>query len=556
LVFEMESELDWYEEFVYPASSVSMEANDLKMNESHNELIGSQLTDNFSSNYPKKKDFAKNYKLNKYDFVLPGMGETPTYCNRAKVAGLSTDQTARILNVIHCGTMSCPHCWGLWQAQEVFKASVLEEAYSRSRNQRPCNFTISYRPTTTITLAEIRKNRTKLTNYVKKQGIVAGVTLPHYHRIAPDVKPVLKNVTKTLSSKSHWWYLRDSYNQGHISEINKILGANYITINDFLELAIHYHGHGFPGDILLTGDKNKGILLKKMKLYTGTNGKDVYEFETINNIIDNHFYEISHTSQLDINKQLQKDRNGKYKRHYLTTFSTFGSLHNAKPEDFLPSEQVLEIRQQALAYMNTKRKRKLVLNGDTVAWDVPESSSDVIVEDFRLFLPMSRFRVTSVESSTHVTAFIDSARLQKPENADYIKYTIDTYNALLDAPGIPSKYKHLWAYGFSKAELPDFITNDDSDFHKYKSINPVAYDLIVSVFKDGLRSPPSTFETIYRKRVTFVKFTDIKVDWASVSLSVSSGSSLFPGLDDIDIDSLCSKLKERVKKPDLMEGWL
>lgn len=404
-------------------------------------------------------DFATEITLNRYDFVLPRLGDRPVYCQRRYVHGLASDGSGEKVIYTSCDTMACPSCGQLWMLQRVFETAVHVEAYSRYCGSRPAHGQGSVNYNRSFTLDDLRKIRRNVNNRLKKQGVTAGVNMFHPYRILPDVKTALRSILRSSDSSGFWKFLRDDHNEGNIDKINEFLGTDFTSFYDCVVLAPHQHFMCFPGNQLFTGDKN--LLLKKEHFMDGDN--EIWVLRDAESVVRYLSYLISHVGQLEQGKET-----------YLRPISPFGEMHKLSAEKLVSDEVLLEIKTEILEILNRGRNKPLVLDGDTVSYSIPKEKEE------KTFYPMSDFRLTSLEAHENTRAFVSGVRSVCPGNADYIEYLIDQYNALADSSEVPQKFKRLFCDPFD--ELPDFV------------LSMASYSPVRVMFEKGLRAPPDSFK--------------------------------------------------------------
>jgi hypothetical protein len=415
--------------------------------------------DDFEGSPDVEIDFAKDIHLNKFDFIWHGMGERPTYCQQPFIQGLASDGSGARVIYTSCDTMGCPSCSKLWALEQVFKAAVHIEAYARFSGSRPCWFTASIGDNRDITLEGIRKFSRNTNIRLKKQGIEAGLKVLHAHRILDEVKAALRVLTKSSDSAGFYKYLRDDHKEGNLDKINEFLGTDFITVHDCLKLAIHSHGIGFPGNIKITGTKD--LIIKKHHLEV--DNRDIWTLGNAEAVVKNLMYLISHCGQLE-----------RGKGSHMKPVSPFGEMYKKSVEKLVSPGVLEQIRIEILEILNQGRNKKLVLNDGSLCWGVPEDKEE------KTYLPMSDFRLTSLESHENIRAFVSGVRDTNFKNAVYIDYLIDTYNVLCDSSEVPQKFKRLFVEPFK--ELPDFVKVMAS------------YSPIRAIFERGLKAPPDTFK--------------------------------------------------------------
>lgn len=404
-------------------------------------------------------DFSKDITLNKYDFMIYGKGERPVYCQRPYVQGLAADGSGAKVIYTSCDTMGCPSCGKLWALQQVFKAAVHIEAYSSYSGLRPSVGEASIRDDRDYTLDDLRKFRRNANNRLKKQGVTAGMNMIHPFRIKSKVKTTLREILKTDDSVHFWKFIRDDHNEGNIDKINDVLWTDYTDFYGPVKLSPHLHYICFPGTQKFTGDKD--LVIKKNYFREGD--KKIWTLRTSTDVVKLLSYLISHTGQL---------AHGKGTR--FKPISPFGEMFKMSPEKLVPPVVLHEIRLEILAIMNQGRERSLVLDGDTISYGIPEQKEDVP------FVPMSDFRLVSLEANENARAFEETVSGLHPENLSYVRYLIALYNYVCECSDVPQKFKRLFLEPFE--ELPCFIL-------PLNSKHPVRI-----MFESGLMSPPESFK--------------------------------------------------------------
>lgn len=449
------------------------------------------LSDPLGGITSSSNDFAKKITLNRYDFVLPRKGERPVYCQRPYVPGLASDGSGAKVIYTTCGLMSCPSCGQLWALQRVFETAVHIEAYAKYCGSRPAHGQGSVNYGRSFTLDDIRKIGRKINDRVKKQGVTAGIKLFHPYRILPDVKTALRSIISSSDSSGFWKFLRDDHNIGNIDKINDVLGTDFSSIYDCVSLAPHFHFLCFPGNQKFTGDKD--LVLKKEHFNDGN--EDIWVLRDAESVVSYLSYLISHVGQLAPDKGT-----------FLRPISPFGELHKLSAEKLVSPDVLAEIRLDVLSVMNQGRDKPLVLDGDTVSYDVPKEKEE------KTFIPLSDFRLTSLEAHANTRAFVAGVRRICPENANYIEYLIDLYNSICESPDIPQKFKRLFCNPFD--ELPDFV------------LSMASYDPVRIMFEKGLSAPPDTFKLfVYGFDDSCLEMTSYLGDFKNREIPICSGIS-------------------------------
>lgn len=419
------------------------------------------LSDEYSNkpDTPIVFDFEKDITLNVFDFIVRGKGEKPVYCQRPYVQGLAVDGSGAKVIYTTCGTMGCPSCSQLWVFEEIFKTAVHVEAFARYSGSRPARGSGSVSYDRTFTVDQIRKIGRSINNKLKKQGVTAGVKMFHPFRIKDDVKKALRSILSSDDSSGFWKFLRDDHNLGNIDKLNGVLGTDFIDLYNCVVLAPHYHFICFPGNQMFTG--NKELVLKKEYLSDGDNKN--WTLDSSEAVVRYLTYLISHCGQLN------------HKETYLRPISPFGEMHKLSAEKLVSPEVLNEIRLDVLSVMNQGREKLLVLDGDSISFAVPEEKVE------KTFIPMSDFRLTSLEAHANASAFVSGVRIgDYSENAAYIDYLIDQYNVICESSEVPQKFKRLFCSPF--VELPDFV------------LSMASYSPIRAMFEKGLCAPPDTFK--------------------------------------------------------------
>ncbi|HEX3017962.1 MAG TPA: hypothetical protein VHP31_08935 [Caproicibacter sp.] len=404
-------------------------------------------------------DFAKDITLNKYDFMIYGKGERPVYCQRPHVQGLAADGSGAKVIYTTCDTMGCPSCGKLWALQKVFKSAVHVEAYAIYSGSRPSVGEASVRDDRAYTFDNIRKIRRNGNNRLKKHGVTAGLSLFHPFRIKAEVKPALRSILNTEASSGFWKFIRDDHNEGNLDRINDILGTDCTDWYQLTKFSPHFHYMCFPGTQKFTGDKD--LFIKKNCFDDGE--KKHWTLEIPTDTVRYLAYLMSHVGQL---------AQGKGTR--FKPVSPFGEMFKMSPEKLVPSAVLHELRLEILAIMNQGREKPLVLDGDTISYGIPEQKEEVE------YIPMSDFRLVSMEANENARAYEEVVRDLHPENLSYVRYMISLYNYVSECPDVPHKFKRLFLEPFE--ELPAFILPLHSE-------NPVRI-----MFERGLIKPPDTFK--------------------------------------------------------------
>lgn len=421
--------------------------------------LGSPLT-SLSDFLEPDFDFAKDITLNKYDFMIYGKGERPVYCQRPHVQGLAADGSGAKVIYTSCDTMGCPSCGRLWALQQVFKSAVHVEAYAIYSGSRPSVGEASVRDDRGYTLDDFRKIRRNANNRLKKQGVTAGLNMVHPFRILPSVKPALRSILNAEDSSGFWKFIRDDHNDGNIEKINDVLGTDYTYWDQLVKLSPHLHYLCFPGTQKFTGDKD--LILKKNCFDDGE--RKHWTLETPTDTVRYLTYLMSHVGQL------ARGKNTRFK-----PVSPFGEMFKMSPEKLLSPFVLRELRLEILAIMNQGREKPLVLDGDTISYGIPEKKEEEVE-----FIPMSDFRLVSMEANENARCYEEVVRDLHPENLSYVRYVISLYNYVSVCHDVPQKFKRLFCDPFE--ELPEFILPLHPE-------HPVRI-----MFEHGLMSPPDTFK--------------------------------------------------------------
>lgn len=412
--------------------------------------------------FPKDNfNFATDITLNKYDWVIYGKGEKPVYCQRPYVNGLASDGSGAKVIYTTCDTMGCPSCGSLWALRQVFNMSVHLEAYARYSGSRPAHGEASVKYDRGFTLDDIRKLRRNTNNRLKKQGVTAGYNMFHPFRGSPDVKKAFRAITKVDDSARLWKFIRDDHKQGNIEKVNEVLGTDFTDWYQLVVFAPHLHFFCFPGNQKFTGDED--LVIKKNSFKDGD--KKVWTLRTSTDVVKTVSYLLSHAGQLSQGKGTR-----------FKPLSPFGEMHKKSPEKLVSASVLQEIKLEILTIMNNGRKKPLVLDGDTVSYSVPELNEE------NTFIPLSDFRLVSLEANENVRQFESIVLENHPENLDYIRYLIDLYNYLHECSDVPQKYKRLFVEPFGDDESPPFVLllNKNS--------------LVRKMFEHGLMPPPESFK--------------------------------------------------------------
>jgi len=407
-------------------------------------------------------DFAKDITLNKYDWLIYGKGEKPVYCQRPYVNGLASDGSGEKVIYTSCGTMGCPSCGTLWASQQVFKAAVHIEAYARYSGSRPSHGEASVKYDRGFTLDDIRKLRRNANNRLQKQGVTAGLNMFHPFRILPEVKKALRSITRSNDSSGFWKFIRDDHKQGNIDKINEVLDTDFTDWCQLVMLSPHLHDICFPGDQRFTGDED--LFIKKNCFHDGD--EKVWTLRTPTDVVKTLTYLISHAGQLAPGKGTR-----------FKPISPFGEMHKKSPEKLVSPSVLQEIRLEILAIMNQGRIKPLVLDGDTVSYSVPVENEE------HTFIPLSDFRLVSLEANENAINFESVVRENHPGNLNYVRYLISLYNCVCECSDVPQKFKRLFLEPFE--EPPPFIL-------PLNAKHPVRI-----MFERGLMSPPESFKVYF-----------------------------------------------------------
>jgi len=415
-------------------------------------------------------DFAKNEEpkfedqnLFKQNFIIPGKGEKPLYCDKSYVNGFNKDLSGLHSVNTKCGKMSCPACSQLWVLQWIFKIAVMIEAYSIFSGSRPAQGEASVDYNRTFNLKQIRNLNSQVNVKLKKCGVTAGVKMFHAFRFTANAREALKFLTKSENSSKFWKYLRVDDN---IVKLNEYLGTDFKDYHGFVNLAPHWHFLFFPGTQLLSGSKK--FLLRKNFFKKRVNGKmrKTYTLDSAEAVIKFVSYLITHTTSLE-------DGHNAF-IHPIPPF--LGEMNRKNPSAFVSPDVLIEIERTVLEILNNGRDRLLELdNKGSVKWASP------LIEDKEI-IPITNFRLYSLDSHQYVQDFVLSVQgsVKYSANSDYFEYLIDLYNQVQDSKEIPLKWKKLFIAPFDI--LPPFVQS-------MASYNPVRL-----MFEYGLKAPPSTFE--------------------------------------------------------------
>lgn len=415
-------------------------------------------------------DFDPNVTvLSKYDFIVPGMGLKPGYCGRPYVNGLFMNGSGAHVSFTHCKKMECPDCSDLWRLQTVFTYTVLIEAFARYCGSRPCKGNYSINPYQEFTLEAIRKFNRNGKDRLKYQGMFAGLYMFHGFRIFKQFKPLLTKLTGGSSSSGHWNYI---LNEDNIPEINKHLKFKISSWYDLVYLAPHNHFIGFPGNVIITGDKKGNITIKKES--AKIEGVEVWELQNVESVFKYIMYLSSHITQL-----------GNDSKSHIKTVNPFGELQKMNLLDMVTLEELKEIRVSVLEVVNRNRIQKFEIRDDDLVYAVSEEKK---VD----FIPISHFYYRSLEGQENAMKLINYLYGFCPENAHYYGYLIKTYNAVRYCREVPQKFKRLFLTPIEcdLEDMPDFVKNLSEG-------NPVK-----QMFVEGLQAPPCTFTFYFNSRLS------------------------------------------------------
>lgn len=432
-----------------------------------------ELMSNFLSCISKENATCFNPQvtlLSKYDFIVPGMGLKPSYCGMPYVNGIRDNYAGVHVAFTACKKMECPDCSDMWRLQGVFKNAVLIEAFARYSGSRPSRGNYSIHPDQEFTLEDIKKFNRNGKDRLLRQDIFAGVYVFHGFRIIKIVKKVIKKLTGDDSSSGQWIYI---LNEDNISVLNQHLPFKVRSWYDLVYLAPHNHFIGFPGNVLVNGDKKGKITITKE--HATIDGKKVWELQNVEAVFKYIMYLSSHVSQLN---------NGS--KSHLKVFNPFGELYKMKLLDLVSPEELHEIQASVLELINCRRTQKFEIKDGELAYAVTDK------EEKMNFIPISYFRYNSSIGKENILKLINSVKESCPENAGYVTYLIEMFNNVLYSRDVPRKFKRLFVAPFecNIADMPDFVRKMDDR-------NPVK-----KMFIEGLKAPPDTFTFYFNSYLT------------------------------------------------------
>ncbi|MDR3492462.1 MAG: hypothetical protein P4M12_10580 [Gammaproteobacteria bacterium] len=454
--------------------------------------------------------------LSKYDFTIPGMGHAPAYCEKPYVNGIADDGSGAHVMFTRCKKMSCPDCYDLWRLQQVFKYTVMLEAYAKHSGMRPCRGSYSINPKQEFTLDDIRKFIRNGKDRLRYQGMDAGVTWFHFLRVDPFKKRVIRKIIGNHGSAGDWNFIR---NEDNIEVFNKHCSTKVKTWYDYVCVGPHAHFIAFPGDAIVTGDSKGKIVIKKD--HWKKDGVDIWELKGTEDVFRFVMYLSSHVTQLN---------NGSKSR--FKPFKPFGALDKVNLLDLVTPDELREIQANVLELINRMRTQKFDIKDGDLVYATDDQKDKVN------FIPLSDFRYSSLIGQINAKNLIEYVTRNCPENAAYLAYLIKLYNYVLASKDVPFKFRRLFLTAFecTSEGMPEFVKDMDDR-------NPVK-----QMFINGLRDPPDTF-TFYFNNYLKDKEQQYK-DRFKPATKFSADNSL----DKPDIVSLCTEQRikdERFVKPDI-----
>jgi hypothetical protein len=411
--------------------------------------------------------------LSKYDFIVPGMGLKPVYCGTPYANGIKDTFDGAHIAFTACKKMQCPDCSDHWRLQNVFKYSVLIEAFSRYCGSRPCKGNYSISPDQKFTLEDIKNFNRNGKDRLRRQGMFAGIYFFHGFRIIKIVNKIITKLTGDSSSSGHWNYI---LNEDNIPILNKHLPFKIKSLHDLVYLGPHDHFVGFPGNILVTGDKKGKINIKKEPYEDEETGEEIWELQDVEAVFRYVMYLSSHVTTLN---------NGSRKSH-LKIFNPFGELDKVKLLDLVTPKELHKMQKSVLNLINCRREQKFDIKDGKLVYAVPEE------KEKNKFIPIAHFRYSSIIGQENAIKLIKHVNQFCPTNAEYLAEMIKMYNNVMNSRDVPFKFKRLFITPLQcdPENLPGFVKRMDDK-------NPVK-----QLFTEGLKAPPETFTFYFNTYLT------------------------------------------------------
>lgn len=315
--------------------------------------------------------------LYKKSFMIPGMGESSEYCMKKIVNSLSTLGNALKATILKCERIQCPNCYEWWISERTFALAVLIESYAKVTGERPAALSVSVHPDTVRKWTWQDYGRFFRTSYnrLEKIGIIAGIRVFHPFRILYHIKGKLRELGHKKGG--FWKAIRNN-------ELNLKNWYEYITLSP------HLHIIGFPNWI--KENLKADIVINKY----GT-------LESVNDTVGHLRYLLSHCGILT---------NGENE-----PASEFGALHGFKPEKFLSTAEILDIKNNVASAMG------LIYNPDK---DCIEMKKEEEKPDKYEWIPLHKFADYSQDNVEFTSAYIGS--IKNEDNAQYVADIINLYN--------------------------------------------------------------------------------------------------------------------------------
>lgn len=360
--------------------------------------------------------------LNRFSFHLPRMGEKPNYCGVSKASEIAIDGSG--IGVTHnlCHRALCPSCGALWEANKVFRYSFLVEAYAMVYNQRPAVGHSSLDPLEDYTLKDVRKFRRDSNRLLKKGGVDAGLSMLHPYRIkgyiADAIKEIISDPSVEVDSHKLWKFIK---RDDSLQLINEHLNTEFTDYRSLVKMGIHNHLIMFPNWAQPTG--NKSLFVRKWQYSDGS----IQKLASLDDVIKNVYYLVSHVGLSDSNK------------FELEPVSPMGGLHKFKPSEHLTDEQITDLKQRILDFMNEGRDREFVYDSvkDELVYTKPEDEDKPEVQ------PIGEFLYFNDQQKAYVEDYIETV-FTDTEAAEYVKTVVELFNELHSIKSLNGCYKHAY----------------------------------------------------------------------------------------------------------------
>ena len=152
----------------------------------------------FGKDFPTYKKFnPMTTILAKRNWTIPGQGAKAEYCHKPFISHISGCGSAAKEVYVSCGLATCPDCYPLWIANQVFDNAVKIEAYAKITGSRPFRYvgSVNYsQGVSAWTLQDYRNFNRNLGDRLMRQGVDAGLKVFHAFRIKKNIQDEMRSL--------------------------------------------------------------------------------------------------------------------------------------------------------------------------------------------------------------------------------------------------------------------------------------------------------------------------------------------------------------------------